>query len=94
MAYSPKYTLVGSAIQFKCYGARNDIQKLELVKDGIPLYLWLVRGLFFERYTTGWYNARQNDTGKYQCKGTIGAASRYSSSVYLVIGSKYRDNPV
>ncbi len=87
MAYSPKYTLVGSTIQFKCYGVRKDIQKLELVKDGIPSYLWLVRPLF-GRYTTGWYNARQNDTGKYQCKGTIGAASRYSSPFYLVIGSK------
>ena len=87
MAYSPKYTLVGSAIQFKCYEVRKAIQKLELVKDGIPSYLWLVRRSF-GRYTTGWYNARQNDTGKYQCKGTIGAASRYSSPFYLVIGSK------
>ncbi|CAB4018374.1 hemicentin-1, partial [Paramuricea clavata] len=85
-----KYTLEGKTIRFICQGEDRSflpIQKIELVKDGVPFYQRLVKvQSSFWYYTTQWYSARQNDAGKYQCKVTIGAASRYSSPFYLIIG--------
>jgi hypothetical protein len=62
---------------------------MELVKDGNPLYQWT--GRHSGIYTTQRIRASEKDTGKYQCKGSIGAASRHSPSFYLIVGSKLKE---
>ncbi|XP_028394789.1 hemicentin-1-like [Dendronephthya gigantea] len=86
--YSPKYILVGTIVYLTCQGVTpiqsiHDIQMMELVKDGISFYKWPLMSRV--RYTI-LFTARQNDTGKYQCKATIGAASRFSTPFSLIIG--------
>lgn len=85
-----KYIVEGTEIRFRCHGIDQfyirHIQKMELVKDEISFYEW--RRLWNNSITPT-YNARQNYTGRYQCKATIGAASRYSPPLYLIVGSKY-----
>ena len=76
-------------MQFTCH--REDwisiqhIQIVELVKDGISLFKWQWRG---PNISTPVINARRNYTGRYQCRATIGAASRFSASFVLTVGSK------
>ncbi|XP_028413458.1 titin-like isoform X2 [Dendronephthya gigantea] len=85
--YISKYIVEGTDMQFTCH--REDwisiqhIQIVELVKDGIPLFKWRWRG---SNISTPVINARQNYTGRYQCKATIGAASRFSAPFILTIG--------
>ena len=86
-----KYTLSGTELQFTCATALQsfrDLEGMELVKDGIPFYQPIVR--YSRYYSTARFGARKNDTGKYQCKGIIGTASRYSSPFFLIVGSKYK----
>ncbi|CAB4035380.1 neural cell adhesion molecule L1 isoform X1, partial [Paramuricea clavata] len=83
-----KYIVVGTEIRFRCHGIdqfyiRHIQRKMELVKGEITLYEW--RRLWNNSITPT-YHARQNYTGRYRCKATIGAASRYSPPLYLIVG--------
>ena len=83
------YTLEGTEIQFTCGTALHPfhhVEGMEFVKDGIPSYQPIVH--HSRLYSTARFVAKQKDTGKYQCKGIFGAASRYSLPFYLIIGSK------
>ena len=88
-SYSPKYILVGTKIHLTCQGVTpisiDNIQMMELVKDGTTFHKW--PRMWRVPYTT-FFTARQNDTGKYQCKATIGAASRFSPPFSLIVGRK------
>ena len=86
-----KYTMEGAQIQFTCHTAQQSfhhIERMELVKDGIPFYRPIAR--YSTLYSTPRFGAQKKDTGKYQCKGTIGAASRYSSPFYLIVGGRFK----
>jgi hypothetical protein len=63
---------------------------MELLKDGRSFYQWILPRYFWHHYyfSTPGYSATPQHTGKYQCKLTIGAASRYSSPSYLAVGGK------
>ena len=67
----------------------SNVPKMELLKDGNPFYQWTARHSWHYYYSTPSYSAKQNHTGEYKCKGTIGAASRYSSPSYLTVGGKF-----
>ncbi|XP_028394142.1 uncharacterized protein LOC114518358 [Dendronephthya gigantea] len=78
----PKYILVDKYILFACHSENwnftHRLWKIELVKDGIPIITKLP------------FPARESDTGKYQCKATIGAASRFSTPFFLIVGTPSR----
>ena len=81
---------------FTCYVTTHihfpsTTMKMELLKDGIPFYKWTagVSWHFKSEYHTSSLIARQNYTGKYECKGTVGASSRYSAPFNLSVGSKF-----
>ena len=88
-----KYILFGAGIHFGCGFSNHTrfwsyIIKIEIVKDGTPFFQWMLRYHRHFVYTPP-YSAKQNNTGKYQCKITIGAASRYSSPFHLTVGGKF-----
>ena len=72
--------------------------RIELLKDGTPNHphqLWHYHSCGYHHYDywghyhyTKYFTARESDTGIYQCRITSGAASRYSSSIEMVIGGK------
>ena len=78
----------GTVVRFTCQWTNLShirlISKMELVKDGISFYQWW--RLWLASYA---FTASLNQAGRYRCKGTIGAASQYSSPFFLVVGSKY-----
>ena len=86
------YIEVGTQIRFRCYRKKgfNHMLKLELVKDKISFYNWGWLSFWDYRYTP-MYHVSQNYTGSYRCKGTVGAATRYSSPIDLSVGSKYKN---
>ena len=88
LANRPKYVVEGTAVRLTCQWTNLShirlISKMELVKDGISFYKWW--RLWLASYA---FTASLNQAGRYQCKGTIGAASQYSSPFFLVVGSKY-----
>ena len=88
----PKYIVEGTAVRFTCRWMNLSyiglISKMQLVKDGSSFYQWPQLKLVGYTFTT-LFPATVSHTGRYQCKGTIGAASRYSSPFSLVVGSKY-----
>ena len=87
-----KYIVNETAVKFTCQWMNLSyidlISKMQLVKDGISFHQWPEHKLVGHTFTT-LFPARVSHTGRYQCKGTIGAASRYSSPFDLVVGSKY-----
>ena len=91
-----KYLLVGTGIIFTCrflfhIHLFSDFLKIKLLKDGTPFYQWKRRYHWYNYSVyTPVYSARQNHTGKYQCKVSIGAASRYSFPFYLTIGGNFQ----
>jgi hypothetical protein len=76
--------------------------RIELLKDGTPNHPhqlshyhycgyhhhWYYYDYWGHYHYTNYFTARESDTGIYQCRLTSGAASRYSSSVEMVVGSK------
>ena len=88
----PKYIVHGTAVQFTCQWRNLSyidlISNMQLIKDGISFHQWSEPKLVGHTFTM-LFHARVSHTGRYQCKGTIGAASRYSSPFFLVVGSKY-----
>ena len=88
-----KYILLGARIHFACRFSIHIhfwsyIVKIDIVKDGTHFFQWMVRYYRHFAYTPQ-FSARQNHTGIYQCKITIGAASRYSSPFHLTVGGKF-----
>jgi hypothetical protein len=63
---------------------------MELLKDGRSFYEWMLDYFWnYNNFSTPGYSATPHNTGKYQCKLTIGAASRYSSPSYLAVAGKF-----
>ena len=89
---SSNYIAEGTRTSFRCY-TKNVFDhklKLELVKDKISFYNWGWLSFWNYRYTP-MYRVSQDYTGSYRCKGTVGAATRYSSPIDLKVGSKYNN---
>ena len=90
---APKYVVEGTVINFTCqaedYLVIPLIQTTQLIKDGNFVYQWQQKSVS-KRFltTTLTHNANVSDSGKYQCKGIVGAASKFSSPFHLIVGRK------